>query len=51
MYPHADDLDGFDFVENLIHKAMLDIDPAGKRPGQVAHELFEGGRGLIRILG
>jgi hypothetical protein len=51
MRPHPDDLDGLDFVEDLIHEAVLDIDPAGQGSGQIAHELFEGWGSLIRILG
>jgi hypothetical protein len=48
--PHANDFDGPDFVEDLINEAVLDIDPAGKSPGQISHELFERWGSLVRIL-
>jgi len=34
--PHADDLDGLRFVQYLVNKAVLDIDPSGGGASQVA---------------
>ncbi len=49
MRPHANDLYGTDFGEDLIHQAMLDVDPAGARPSKIADELFIPGRSLKRV--
>ncbi len=49
MCPHADDLHRFTAWKDLIHQAMLDIDPAGVGPGKVANKLFKWGRSLKRI--
>ena len=48
--PHAEDLDGLDVVQHLIDKPVLDVDPAGTRPCQVAKESLVGRGSLIRVL-
>ena len=49
MGPHAENLDGVDFWENLVDEAMLDVAAAGIGAGQVAHEFFKRWRRLEGI--
>ena len=49
MCPHADDLHPFIAWKYLVYEAVLDINPAGIGPGQIANKLFKWGRGLKRV--
>ena len=35
--PHPNDLDVLDFVENLIHKSVLDVDSTGTCAREISH--------------
>ncbi len=41
MSPHSDDLDGLDVFQDLIDKAMLNVDPSRICAEEIAQELFE----------
>lgn len=45
MRPHADDFDGVAGRQHLIHKPVLNIDPAGIGPGKIADEFLKRRRG------
>ena len=49
MRPHPDYLNGFDIVENLVNKAMLDIDSSGESSGKISHKLSVWRWVLIRV--
>lgn len=51
MRPESDDFDGLDVIENLINKAMLNIDPPRICSGQVTDRFFERGRVLVGVFG
>ena len=48
--PHSEHLDDAFAFKNLVHEAMLDVDPARKSSGQIANQFLEWWRGAIRIL-
>jgi len=47
--PRPDDLDGFLFFENLIDKAVLDVDPPRAGPDKVPSKLLVGRQRLEGI--
>ena len=49
MRPYADDFDCFDVIQDLIDEPVLDIDPAGTGPGQIAKKFFVRGRRAIGV--
>lgn len=49
MTPHPKNSDDVIVLENFVDKAVLDIDPPGIRPNQIAHELFARWRILKRV--
>ena len=50
MRPHPDDLHRLDIIQHLIHKPMLNVDPAGAGAGEVADKLLVGRRRLAGVL-
>jgi hypothetical protein len=40
MSPHPDDLDGFYFLQQLVHEAVLNGDATGISSGKVSNQLF-----------
>ena len=49
MRPHPDYLNGFDMVENLVNKAMLDIDSSGESSGKISYKLLVWRWALTRV--
>lgn len=50
MGPQTDDLDGLDVVQHLVHKSVLDSDPAREGAGEVSNESLVRRGILIGIL-
>jgi hypothetical protein len=50
MGPHPYDLDGSYLFQNLVDKAMLDIDATRIGTGKVSHQFFIRGRGLKWVI-
>lgn len=50
MCPHPKHLDYVQAVQDLVHEAVLDVDPSGNGARQVAHEPFVGRRSLVRVV-
>ncbi len=50
MRPHPNHLYGPDIFQNLVYKAVLNIDAPGISPGKIPHQLFKGWRALKGIL-
>jgi hypothetical protein len=49
MGPHPKDLHNVGFFYNLINQSVLNIDSTRAGARQIAYELFEGRRGLVRV--
>ena len=50
MSPHAQNLDDSLFLQHLVHKPVLNVDPPRTGTGQITHQFLKGGWRLERIL-